>query len=380
MIRVLCAPNALKGSVDALAAARCIAEGVRRATTDAAVTELPIADGGDGTRAVLCAALGGVTHELVVEDALGRSVRGAFSVIDGGRTGLIDVATASGLGSLAREERDALDASSFGTGQLVRAALDAGCRRIVLGVGGSASVDGGAGLLAALGVRLEDAAGAPIARGGAGLARLSKVDLAERHPALNETEIVIACDVTSPLLGPEGAARRYGPQKGATAEQVELLEGCLTHYAEVLEQTCGVTVADRLSGGAAGGIAAGLHAVLGAQLVSGIELVLDTIQFDARLAQTDLVITAEGQLDAQSMSNKGPWGVATRAARVNVPTVVLAGSVASDIPSEAFTRFAAALSIVRGPVSLDEAMQRGSEYLAAAAEQVTRLFLAARRR
>jgi len=331
MMHVIAAPNALKGTFDALSAARLIGEGVREAAPDAVVTELPVADGGDGTRAVLAAALGGTTHELEVEDALGRPVRACWSRLPDG-SAVIDVASASGLALLAEGEREVMRASSFGAGQLVRAALDAGCTRIILGVGGSASVDGGAGLLEALGVLLLDGAGGVIARGGGGLGAAARVDRSAAHLALAQTEIVVACDVTTEL---SDAARLYGPQKGATPAQVQVLERCLAHYAALL----GLGPLPR--GGAAGGIAAGLYALLGARLVSGVDLVLDLIGFDDKARGADLVITAEGRYDETSACGKGPWGVAQRAARLGVPVFLLAGSIAPEMQRAQKQPFAA---------------------------------------
>jgi glycerate 2-kinase len=378
-IRLIAAPNALKGSLTAVAAAQAIAAGMKRAAPDVEVVELPVADGGDGTREVLAAALGATTHELVVEDALGRPLRASWSLTPDG-TALIDVATASGLARLKASERDVLAASSHGTGQLMRAALDAGVTRLILGVGGSATVDGGAGMLEALGLRWLSDDGQVVARGGAGLAAAQRLDRSAAHPVLGRCEIIVACDVTSPLLGPAGAARLFAPQKGASAEQVEKLERSLGHYAERLRENTGVPVHDLARGGAAGGIAASLHAALGATLVSGIELVLDVLDFDGHARGAALVITAEGALDAQSAQHKAPWGVAERAGRFAVPTVVLAGSIAPGLTLEPGLPFSAMFAIGSGPTDLETALQRAAADLGSSAEQVVRLFLAARRR
>ncbi len=331
MTRIVAAPNALKGTISAPDAARQIAEGVRQAVPDADVVELPVADGGDGTREVLALALGGATHELEVEDALGRPVRACWSRLPDG-SAVIDVASASGLARLKDSERDALRASSYGTGQLVRAALDAGCTRIILGVGGSASVDGGAGLLQALGVELLDSTGRAVARGGLGLGDVVCVDGSTAHPLLACVELTVACDVTTTL---RDAARLYAPQKGATPEQTVELARNLGCYGDLLG------VLDLPRAGAAGGIAAGLYAVLGAKLVSGIDLVLDLVGFDEKARTAQLVITAEGRYDETSACHKGPWGVAERAATLGVRTLLLAGSVAEGMDSLGNQPFAA---------------------------------------
>jgi glycerate kinase len=368
--RFLLAPNALKGTLTARDAASVMAEGVRSACPAATVVELPIADGGDGTREVLCRARDGATHERTVEDALGRPIRAAFSLIDED-LGVVDVATASGLARLAPEELDPLRASSFGTGQLISAAFAAGARRLVLGVGGSACVDGGAGIIEALGARLLDERGLPLPRGGGALRRLARLDLDAVDRRAVRT-IRVACDVENPLLGPAGAAHVFAPQKGATAEQVGELERSLDHFATVLEQTLGREVRSLVHGGAAGGIAAGLAGVLDAELVSGIDLVLDEVDFDGALAGTFLVMTAEGRLDSQSASNKGPFGVARRARRAGVPTVVLAGQIAPDISARALECFAGAFPIARGPVSVERAKASAGPELRSLAEAVAR--------
>jgi glycerate kinase len=366
-LHVVAAPNALKGSLSASAAAAAIAEGVRRAAPDARVSELAVADGGDGTREVLAAALGGTTQALEVQDALGRPIAAHFSVLPDG-TAAIDVASASGLAHLKADELDALGASSFGSGQLVRAALDAGCRHVVLGVGGSATVDGGAGLLEALGVRLLDGDGAVVPRGGRGLALARSVDRSAAHPGLSHLKLTVACDVTSSL---GEAARLYGPQKGASPAEVAALERNLALYRRLLG------LGELARGGAAGGIAAGLHALLGARLVSGIEYVLDVIGFDQAVRDADLVVSAEGHFDATSKSDKGPWGVAARAKRFGVPTVVLAGGVDRDaLPSGG--PVAAAFSISSGAVDLAASLASSARDLTDTAEQVVRLFSAGR--
>ncbi|MEO6599253.1 MAG: glycerate kinase, partial [Polyangiaceae bacterium] len=276
-------------------------------------------------------------------------------------------------------ERDPLTASSRGTGKLMSAALDTGAETLILGVGGSATVDGGAGLLAALGVALLDSNGAPIAAGGGGLSRLARIDLSRMHPALSRVELRVACDVDSPLLGPHGAAHLFGPQKGASPEGVLELEQNLSHFAAVIAATTGRDAKNLVSGGAGGGIAAGLFGVLGATLEPGIDLVLETVGFEAALEGADLVITSEGFLDQQSLRNKGPSGVARWAKRRDVPVIALAGGIADDIRPREFADFAGMFSICRRPMALKEAMQRAGELLESAAESVVRSLLHCRR-
>ena len=378
-MRVVVAPNALKGSLSPFEAAEAIARGVLAADATADVASLPIADGGDGTSAVLCAARGGVTRDTVVPDPLGRPVRASFALLDGGRTAVLDVATASGLALLELHERDPLLASSRGTGKLLSAALDAGVESVILGLGGSATIDGGAGLLAALGIGLLDSSGSPIAGGGAALARLSRIDVTRAHPALARVKLRVACDVDSPLIGRDGAARVFGPQKGANPEAVRDLEHNLSHFADVIAESTGRDVKHVAAGGAAGGIAAGLFGVLGATLEPGIDLVLETIGFETALSGADLVLTSEGFLDGQSLRNKGPCGVARWAKRRAVPTIALAGGIADDVRPGDFPDFAGMFSICRRPMTLKEAMLRAGELLESASEAVVRTWLSGRR-
>lgn len=371
-VRVVVAPNAFKGSLTAAEAALAIARGLTIVDDAIEIVSLPIADGGDGTSAVLLAAGDGVIRETIVPDPLGRPVRASFGLLDAGRTAVLDVATASGIALLAPHEREPLSVSSRGTGKLLSLALDAGVETVILGVGGSATVDGGAGLLAALGVGLLDEAGTPIASGGAGLARLSRIDLSRVHPALARVKLRVACDVNSPLLGPHGAAVLFAPQKGATPDAVLELERNLAHFADVIEHTTQRDVRSLVSGGAAGGLAAGLFGVLGATLESGIDLVLESVGFERALLGADLVITGEGLLDRQSLRNKGPCGVARWAQQRGVPVMALVGGIADDVRLADFYEFAGIFSICRRPMSLEEAMQRCAELLESAAESLLR--------
>jgi glycerate kinase len=371
-MKLVAAPNALKGSLSAFEAAAAIAAGARRAVPGVEVVELGIADGGDGTAEVVCRARGGTFEEALALDPLGRERSRRYGWLDDG-TAVIDVATASGLSLLSSAERDALSATSYGTGQLMQAALNAGAHRVVLGVGGSATVDGGAGILEALGVKLLDADGKQLSSGGGSLAQLARLDTSGLDERARRVPIDIACDVDSPLLGPLGAARVFGPQKGASPEAVQLLEAGLARLAAVIQRDFGRDVKSVASGGAAGGIAAGLHGVLGARLLPGVDLVLDVVGFDAALAGAELCITAEGRLDRQSLRNKGPFGVARRAATRGVPVVALAGGIEADVTHADFPDFAAMFSICSRPMSLEQAMRDAGPLLAAAAERVVRL-------
>jgi glycerate kinase len=375
-VKVVIAPNALKGTLSAQHAASAVARGAKRAGPALEVLELPIADGGDGTRDVLLAACGGELFQVDAHDPLGRALRTHFALVDGGRTALLDVAAASGLALLGDSERNPLTSSSFGTGELVRAALASGCERVVIGLGGSATVEGGLGLLAALGSPGLDAAGRPVPLGGGALPALVRFDLAAARALLAGRELICLCDVETRLTGPDGA-RLFAAQKGADEDALRLLDAGLEQLALCLEAHSGQSVRDLVSGGAAGGIAATLSALLGARLVSGIDFVLDQLGFDDALAECELVITAEGRLDRQSLFNKGPFGVARRARAAGVPTLLLAGAIADDLDL-AQTPFAAALSIAREPLPFAAARGHAAAWLETTAEQALRLYLSAR--
>jgi glycerate 2-kinase len=321
-MRVLLAPDKFKGSLSAAEVADHLAAGLGAAAPGVEVDRLPVADGGDGT---VDAAVATGYHRVPVQalGPTGETVETAFAERDG--VAVVELADVSGLRRLPEGKLAPLVASSYGTGQVIRAALDAGCRKVVLGVGGSASTDGGAGLFEALGARLLDTAGEPVPRGGAGLGRLDRLDLGELHPALRTAEIVVACDVDNPLTGPTGAAAVYGPQKGASASDVVMLDAALRHWARVVAETTGQDRSSVPGAGAAGGVAFGALAVLGATLRPGIELVLELIGFADRLPGADLVVTGEGSLDEQTLRGKAPAGVAAAANASGIPVVAVAG-------------------------------------------------------
>ena len=379
-MRILVAPNSLRRSLSASAAADAIADGLRAGDATLEVATLPIADGGDDTGEVLRTALGGSRRRAAAHDALGRPFEAAYVVLDDG-TAVIDVASASGWGPLGSAERDPLRASTFGTGELIAAALGAGAKKILVGLGGSATTDGGAGLLQALGVRWLDAQGALLPSGGAALTGLDRVDVAGLDPRLKTTELVLACDVDCPLLGAAGAARVFGPQKGAAPGDVETLERGLARFGEVVARDLSVDPRSTPRAGAAGGAAGGLHAVLGAPMRSGAELVLERLSFDERLAGCDLVVTAEGHLDAQTLRDKGPYRVACAASRRGTPVIVIAGGVDPGLPREVLSPFDAIFSLCRRPMTLERAMADAGPLLRETATEIAHvLALSAARR
>lgn len=366
MKKIIVAPGAFKHSLTARAAAEAIAAGLRRSGLEAELHLLPIADGGNGTLDAFLAG-GGERVAVTVEDPVGRPVEAAFALLPDGRTAVIEMALASGLELLDARQLDPLRASTYGTGQLLRAALDRGVTRVIVGMGGSATVDGGAGCAQALGVSLLDAYGVELPRGGGGLDRLFVIDPQRLDPRWRSVEVLIASDVTNPALGAAGAAAVFGPQKGAAPEQVALLERSLTHFFRAVRDQLGVDVRATPGGGAAGALSAGLMAFVGGRIESGIDLVLAYSGFSALLAGADLVITGEGRMDGQTVHGKGPIGAALRARQHGVPTVALVGSLELDDQALHRAGVQAALPIVSGPMPLERALDDAADLLERAA-------------
>ncbi|MGH3198235.1 MAG: glycerate kinase [Streptosporangiaceae bacterium] len=324
-MRIVIAPDKFKGSLPATQVAAAIAAGLRAARPEAELVTIPVADGGEGTVDAAVAA-GFERVPVTAAGPTGDPVRASYA--RRGEVAVVELASVCGLARLPGGRREPLTASSFGAGEVLRAALEAGARRIILGVGGSASTDGGAGLLQALGARMLDARGEPIGRGlGAGpaLRDVAALDLTGLHPALRSAELTLAADVDNPLTGPDGAAEVYGPQKGASPAEVAVLAAGLRHWAAVVASATGTDWSLAPGSGAAGGVGFAARAVLGARSRPGIGLVLDLAGFDAALADADLVITGEGSLDPQSLAGKAPVGVARAAARLGIPVVAVAG-------------------------------------------------------
>ncbi|RMF76380.1 MAG: glycerate kinase [Chloroflexi bacterium] len=367
-MKILIAPGAFKHSLSATEAAQAIARGLERSGLGADVRLLPIADGGNGTLdAFLAGSADGQRITMTVCDPLGREIEAAYGLIDGGETAIIEMALASGLELVADDELDPMAASTYGTGQLLQAALEQGARRFIIGLGGSATTDGGAGCMQALGVKLLDAHGEPVPPGGGGLDRLHTIDVSQLDRRWREVEVIVASDVDNPTLGERGAAYVYAPQKGASREQVKRLDDNLRHFFTLVHEQLGVDVRDVEGGGAAGAFSAGLMAFLGGEIQAGIDLILAHNQFTAHLPTADLVITGEGQMDAQTISGKGPIGVARLAREYDVPTVAIVGGLNVDDAVLHEAGVQAALPIVTAPMSLAEAITRADELVERAA-------------
>jgi glycerate kinase len=378
---VVIAAGAFKGSLGAKDVTEALADGVRRVWPDADVECLPLSDGGDGWVESMVSAADGEVVEVEVCGPLEEPVDARYGLIDsdGVRTAVIEMAAASGLALVPKDRRDPRRATTYGAGELMRDALDRGAKRLLVGIGGSATNDGGAGMAAALGARLTDGRGKEIAHGGAALADLSGVDLSGLDDRLKDVEVVVASDVENPLLGDDGASAVYGPQKGAGEDVVRELDDALSHFADIVEEAVGRRLRDEPGAGAAGGIGFGLMAFCDADLRPGVELALDALEADRSLEGASLVITAEGMVDSQTLAGKLPLGVARRAKRHGVPVVAVGGAVAPVEPS-VLERFhdegiAAICSTLEGPASEDELMDpdQTRQRLARTAERIGRL-------
>jgi len=377
-MKICIAPAPFKESLGAADVAEAIAEGCRRACPGCECVLVPMADGGEGTVDAMVHATGGRLASAHVTGPMGEPVDAVFGILGGGDAAVIEMAAASGLPLVPPEKRNPLLATTFGTGELIRAALDAGARRIIVGIGGSATVDGGAGMAQALGIGLLDASGRPIPRGGGGLAQLAAVDLSGRDARIVGVTIEVACDVDSPLTGPQGAAAVYGPQKGATPEMVEQLDRNLAHLAAVIRRDVRLDIEHLPGAGAAGGLGAGLVAFLGARLRPGARIVMESVGLEGKMAGCDLALTGEGRIDGQTLRGKAPAAVAAVARKLTVPVVALAGSIGVDRAPLHQAGFGAVFSIADGPLSLADAMRDSRRLIAGAAEEAVRLFLLGR--
>ncbi|MFM2317679.1 MAG: glycerate kinase [Thiothrix sp.] len=375
-MKVIFAPDSFKESLSAPAVAAALARGFQRVIPQLEAVLLPVADGGEGTTEALVSATGGQLFEQVVTDPLGRPITAQWGLL-GGQTepmAVIETAAASGLHLLTLDERNPCLTSTFGTGELVRAALDAGVRRFIIGLGGSATNDAGAGFLQALGAQLLDQAGQALRPGGLALSGLQRIDLSQLDPRLASCRFEVACDVNNPLTGIKGASAVFGPQKGADAQMVAALDAALSHFAKLAEPVTGRDFSLLPGAGAAGGLGAALTGFLNAELRSGIDIVLDALDFDSYLNGAQLVITGEGRIDSQTIHGKTPIGVARRAKRQGLPVVAVAGSVSADAAVVYQHGIDAVFSIMQGVATLPQALQEASSNLERTAESIARLW------
>lgn len=379
-MKILIAPQSFKGSLSARAVADAMACGIRRVMSNTELVLLPMADGGEGTVDALVSATDGTLHRNEVTGPLGNRVTAVWGILGDRITAVIEMAAASGLTLVPPDRLDPMVATTYGTGELILAALDADCRRLIIGIGGSATNDGGAGMAQALGASMLDEKGDNIPPGGAALARLKKIDITGLDARLAECKVMVASDVTNPLYGEQGASRVYGPQKGATESMCQQLDKALENYATVIKRDLGIEIAGIPGAGAAGGLGAGLIAFLGAKLRPGIDIVCEATGISQHLKEADLVFTGEGRIDAQIMFGKTITGIARRAKAFGVPVIAIGGEVTISNKELAQEGIHAAISIAPGPINLDESLTNASELITEATERALRLILVELRR
>ncbi len=382
LMKIIVAPDSFKGSVTALEAAKSIEQGLQRVFSDASIDKIPMADGGEGTVQSLVDATGGQFRTERVLDPLGNEIEAQYGLLSDGASSyncaVIEMASASGLTLVPTENRNPLITTTYGTGQLISSALEAGCRKLIIGIGGSGTNDAGAGMAEALGVRFLKADGNPInmrERGGGGLKEIASIDMEGIHSAISETETVVACDVNNPLTGPDGASHVYGPQKGATPEMVRILDDNLSHFDDILTQTFGQSYDSIPGAGAAGGLGAGLMAFLNARLRLGVDIMIDAVNLRERMKGASLVITGEGQIDFQTAFGKTPVGVAKVAKEADIPVIAIAGGIGEGAEAVYAKGIDSMLGIVHAPMSLEDAVEDALQLIADTAEQAARLVL-----
>ena len=378
-MKVVIAPDSYKGCLSALEVAKAMERGVLSVFPSAEVRKIPIADGGEGTVAALVAATNGQLRQTEVTDPLGNKISAHWGVLGDGRTAVIEMAAASGLPLVPKEKRDPRVTTTYGTGELIKAALADGLAKIIIGIGGSATNDGGTGMARALGVRFLDAAGQEVAAGGGSLAEICQIDTTGLDPRLKNTEIVVACDVDNPLCGTRGASAVFGPQKGATPEMVQQLDAGLAKYASCARQATGRDVAEKAGAGAAGGLGAGLMFFTPAQLKPGVEIVLDAVGFSDIVRDADFVITGEGRTDFQTAFGKAPVGVAKVAKTHGAPVFCISGGLGEGADDVLAQGIDAVMSICDRPLSLEECMAAGAQLIEPAAARLSRIVMAVRK-
>jgi glycerate kinase len=378
-MKIVISPDSFKDSLSAQGVADAITLGLAEVWPDAQLIKCPMADGGEGTVESILAACEGQLRRTTVRGPLGVSVDAAWGWLPHNHTAIIEMAEASGLQLVAPGKRNACTSTTFGTGELIRAALDAGAQRVILAIGGSATNDGGAGAMQALGVKLLDAQGQTLAPGGLALAQLAHIDLSEIDPRLNEVQFDIAADVNNPLCGPHGASAIFGPQKGASPEQVQQLDAALGHFARLCAQALGKDVKDEPGSGAAGGLGFAAKAFLKAQFKAGVEVVAELVGLAEAVKGADLVITGEGRFDAQTLRGKTPFGVARIAREQGVPVIVIAGTLGEGYQDLYEHGIDAAFALASGPMTLEQACAEAPRLLRDRASDIARVWRMATR-
>jgi len=375
-MKIILAPDSFKGSLTAPEAAEAMAKGVHNALPEAEAIVVPLADGGEGTAESLVAATNGSMIKVIVTGPLGKPVEAAYGILGDGKTCVIEMAQASGICLIQHNERDPLKATTYGTGELIKSALDKGLRKFILAVGGSATNDGGIGMLQALGMKLLDAKDKQVRFGGEELVRIERIDDRDFDSRIADSEFLIATDVQNPLVGADGASHVFGPQKGATLEIAELLDTHLTHWGNLVEKHTGIRLHNLPGAGAAGGIGGAFQAFFPSSTRRGIDLVIEYAGLKDHLHDADCLFTGEGQIDFQTASGKTPMGAAEAAKAYDIPVFAMAGSIGEGIEVLYKHGITSVHSIANGPIPLQQAIARAAELVEHSAEQIVRTWLA----
>lgn len=374
-MKILIAPDSFKENLSAKEVAQAIQRGIKKVDENIQTSIVPMADGGEGTVESLVEATDGQIINVKVKDPLMRDLDSYYGVLGDRKTAVIEMAAASGLALLEKDERNPMDTTSFGTGQLIKYAIEEGYKNIIIGIGGSATNDGGAGMLMALGAKLLDANGEDIGLGAKGLGKLKSIDLYNFHEDIKDCNFVVACDVDNPLVGKRGASYVFGPQKGADEHMVKILDANLENFGKVVEDTLGISLLQYPGAGAAGGMGAALLAFLDAVLERGIDIVIEATQLERKIMDSNLVITGEGKIDDQTQFGKTPYGIATLAKKYNKPVIAIAGGIGEDASVLYEKGIDSIFSIVNKPMTLEEAMVHGESLLEDTAERIIRALI-----
>jgi glycerate 2-kinase len=374
-MKIVIAPDSFKGSLTAKEVADAIESGINKVNKNIYIEKVPMADGGEGTVQSLVDATGGKIVSTVVFNPLMEEINSFYGILGDNKTAVIEMSAAPGLPLLSNEKKNPLITTTYGTGELFLHALDEGCRNFIIGIGGSATNDGGFGMMKALGIKFLDIKGEDIGFGGGALEKLYSIDISGIDERIKECSIIVACDVDNPLCGPNGASTIFGPQKGATEEMIKILDNNLKLYSKIIEKQLGVSIANIPGAGAAGGLGGGLLAFMKAKLKRGIDIVIETTKLEEYIHNADLVITGEGSIDYQTQYGKTPFGVAKVAQKYNVPVIALAGGIGKEANTLYEKGFNSIFSIVDKPMTLDEAIENGDKLLEDASERILRAML-----
>lgn len=372
-LTIVLAPDSFKESMTAKEVCEAMERGIKKVNSNITCIHVPMADGGEGTMQSLVDATKGKVYSLKVDGPLGDQVEAQYGILGDGEIGILEMASASGIHLVSPEQRNPLLTTTYGTGQLIKACLDHGVKKLLIGIGGSATNDGGAGVIQALGGRLLDKQGTELAFGGGELGKLSTIDLSNFDSRLKDVIVEVACDVSNPLCGESGASNVYGPQKGATREMISILDDNLRHYADIIKKQLGKDVLDVPGAGAAGGLGAGLMAFLNGSLKKGIEMVIEYAGLEEKVKDADMVWTGEGSIDFQTQYGKTPLGVATVSKKHNKPVIALAGRVGEGIDVLYESGIDSIFGITKGATSIEEALAKGQENIEKTAENIIRL-------